>query len=148
MKRTVLYLVLTLALALPAADLLAEGDDRPLTPAEFAEFQAAVPGVEAGLNALVNNALQRNPTDAPPVRFQKRFIATKQSSSPTRAIRRAGDAMAAEIQAYLNSLAAEGWLAVGDPAPILKLKYKFGWSALKFYARISAELTLWCVKVP
>lgn len=148
MKRRIFCLLVGLALMFPALSAVAAGDDRPLTPDELAQFQSQIPAAEAAINATVKGLIKRNPTSITPTKFQKYFRVEKKSSSPTRAVLRAKEAMKAFIQAYINSLTSQGWLPVESPAPVIKYKYKFGLSGFKFYCRISVDLTIWCVKLP
>ena len=92
--------------------------------------------------------LQRNPTNATPTKFQKYFKLKKKSSSLTRAVRRAKSAMQAQMQAYMNSLTVRGWVPVDNHTSVVKYKYKFGWSSIKFYCRISVDMTVRCIKMP
>lgn len=148
MERKFFCILLGLALVFPAMCAWAAGGERPLTPDELAEFQGEVSGVEAEVNGTINGMLQGNPSDTTPTKFHQFFKVKGKSSSPTRAIRRAKKAMQAQIQNYINSLTSQGWIPVDNPEPIIKYKYKFGFSSFKFYCRISVDLSIWCIKMP
>lgn len=150
MRRKVFCVLLGLVLVLPAVAAFAaeEKDDRPLTKEELAEFQKETPKVEAELKAFVAGRAKRAAGKESPTQFQQVFQAKKESSSPTRAIRRAKEAVQAMMESYMNNLTNQGWIPVENPEPIIKYKYKFGIHKLKFYCRITVSLTIWCIKMP
>jgi hypothetical protein len=150
MRRKVFCVLMGLLLVFPAVAAWAaeEKDDRPLTKKELAEFQSETPKVEAELKAFVAGRTKRADTKISPTKFQQNFKAKKESSSPTRAIRRAKDAVQSQMEGYMNNLTGQGWIPVDNPAPIINYKYKFGIHKLKFYCRITVNMTIWCIKMP
>lgn len=150
MRRKVFCVLMGLLLVFPtvAAWAAEEKDDRPLTKKELAEFQSETPKVEAELKAYVTGRAKRAPAQISPTKFQQIFHAKKKSSSPTRAIRRAKDAVQAQMEGYMNNLTNQGWIPVDNPAPIINYKYKFGIHKFKFYCRITVNMTIWCIKMP
>lgn len=119
------------------------------TQDDLQAYSAKVKQYQNELRQYLNGLLQvdRHGEADSLVAFEKRFSVRKKSSSVTRAFRRAKSALQSQVQAYMNSLAQQGYVPVDNPEPISKLDHKWGMSGLKFYVRLKLYLKIWCQKM-
>ncbi len=144
-ERKIVYLAMAMLVMLIGTPALAE--EAP-TPDDLNTYNTEVNQYQQELNNFFNSMFVRAPSGAELTVFEQNFSVSKKSSSLTRAFRRAKDELNAQVQAWTNSIAAQGYAPVDDPAPIMEMQHKWGISGFKFYVRLKLHAKIWTVKMP
>ena len=135
---------MALLVALGCTPALAE---QAPSPDDLSVYNTAVNQYQQELNNYFNDMFVRAPSGAELRVFEQYFSVKKKSSTVDRAFRQAKEELNAQLRAWTNSIAAQGYKPVEDPAPILKLDPKCGTSGFKFYVRLKLHTKIWAVKV-